>query len=240
MKIKSYSYTHPGDRPENQDAYHWQFLGPAQCQAIVCDGLGGHMGGRLASAIGIEALSQWHTEDLPSSDDVILWMSQANQKILNTRTDANQMKTTAVAMYLKDRGVIWGHIGDTRLYHFYNGELAHYTEDHSTAQLAIKMGEIQSRSDIPYYNGRSGLFRVIGDNNIQPEIHEPIRLQEGIHAFLLCSDGLWERLREDEILFDLHKAASPEEWVFLLRCRATLRKNTDVDNNTAIAIWIEV
>ena len=51
--------------------------------------------------------------------------------------------------------------------------------------------------------------------------------------------GVWERLLEDEIMLDLHKAATAEEWVYLLRCRAMMRKSTDVDNNTAIAIWIK-
>ena len=87
--------------------------------------------------------------------------------------------------------------------------------------------------------GRSKLFRVIGDDEIKPQLHAPITLSPGDHAFLLCSDGLWERLLEDEIMLDLHKAATAEEWVYLLRCRAMMRKSTDVDNNTAIAIWIK-
>ena len=62
----------------------------------------------------------------------------------------------------------------------------------------------------------------------------------GFHAFLLCSDGLWERLQEDEIMIELHKAPNPEQWLFGLRTRALMRKNTDVDNNTAVAAYITV
>lgn len=241
MKIESYSYTHPGNRAENQDSLQWRQLGPEQCLAVVCDGLGGHKGGSVASAIGVSHLTGWEIgAKLPEESEIVQWMNDANQEILDTRSDASQMKTTAVALYISGQNAIWGHIGDARLYHYYNGELADYTEDHSVGQLAVKMGDLQSRSDIPYFSDRSKLFRVIGDETIQPEIHKPISLQPGKHAFLLCSDGLWERLNEDEILLDLHKAASVEEWLFLLRCRATLRKNTDVDNNTAIVTWIEV
>lgn len=241
MKIESYSYTHPGDRAENQDSYQWRQFGPEQCMAVVCDGLGGHRGGSIASAIAASHLSRWQNgRSLPEQSDIVQWMNGANREILETRSDANQMKTTAVALYISGQRAIWGHIGDSRLYHYVNGELADYTEDHSIGQLAIKMGEIQSRTDIPRHDDRSKLFRVIGDDTVQPEIHKPIILQPGKHAFLLCSDGLWERLNEDEIMLDLHKASSAEEWLFLLRCRAMLRKNTDVDNNTAIVIWIEV
>ena len=166
-------------------------------------------------------------------------MNEANRNILATRANANQMKTTAVALYLYKNQAVWAHIGDSRLYHFHNGVLADYTEDHSLAQLSIKMGELHSRSEIPSFEGRSKLFRVIGDDEIKPQLHAPITLSSGEHAFLLCSDGLWERLLEDEIMLDLHKAATAEEWVYLLRCRAMMRKSTDVDNNTAIAIWIK-
>lgn len=241
MVIQSYSYTHPGDRAENQDSYQWRQLDREQCMAVVCDGLGGHKGGSIASAIGVSNLTRWEAgAQLPSENDIIQWMNQANSEILKTRSDSNQMKTTAVALYISGQNAIWGHIGDSRLYHYYDGELLDYTEDHSIGQLAIKMGEIRSRSDIPSHADRSKLFRVIGDDTIQPEVHKSIFLQPGKHAFLLCSDGLWERLNEDEILLDLHKSCSAEEWLFLLRCRAILRKSTDVDNNTAIAIWIEV
>ena len=191
-------------------------------------------------SIGVKALSQWQADEaLPSGETILAWMNEANRNILATRANANQMKTTAVALYLYKNQAVWAHIGDSRLYHFHNGVLADYTEDHSLAQLSIKMGELHSRSEIPSFEGRSKLFRVIGDDEIKPQLHAPITLSPGDHAFLLCSDGLWERLLEDEIMLDLHKAATAEEWVYLLRCRAMMRKSTDVDNNTAIAIWIK-
>ena len=65
-------------------------------------------------------------------------------------------------------------------------------------------------------------------------------LDKGFHAFLLCSDGLWERLQEDEIMLDLHRATNPEQWLFDLRARAESRKHTDVDNNTAVALYVMV
>ena len=65
-------------------------------------------------------------------------------------------------------------------------------------------------------------------------------LEPGQHAFLLCSDGLWERLHEDEILLDLHKSKTPDQWLYNLRCRAEMRKFTEVDNNTAVAVFVTV
>ena len=240
MVIEGYWYTNIGSRSENEDSCVYFSPGPDQYCAVICDGLGGHGGGKAASSIGVKALSQWQADEaLPSGETILAWMNEANRNILATRANANQMKTTAVALYLYKNQAVWAHIGDSRLYHFHNGVLADYTEDHSLAQLSIKMGELHYRSEIPSFEGRSKLFRVIGDDEIKPQLHAPITLSPGDHAFLLCSDGLWERLLEDEIMLDLHKAATAEEWVYLLRCRAMMRKSTDVDNNTAIAIWIK-
>lgn len=240
MIVACYQYTHPGTRRYNEDASALLCLGPEQYCAVLCDGLGGHGGGKDAADLAVDSLTQWQPgEALPSREALMQWMTQANGAILARRPDANQMKTTAVALYIQADTARWGHIGDSRLYHFHNGDLADFTEDHSIAQLAIKLGELPSRRDIPDFAGRSKLFRVLGDEEIKPELSDAVPLAPGEHAFLLCSDGLWERLREDEILLDLHKASTPEEWVFLLRARAQMRKSTDVDNNTAIAIWIK-
>ena len=138
-------------------------------------------------------------------------MNEANRNILATRANANQMKTTAVALYLYKNQAVWAHIGDSRLYHFHNGVLADYTEDHSLAQLSIKMGELHSRSEIPSFEGRSKLFRVIGDDEIKPQLHAPITLSPGDHAFLLCSDGLINEVTDQEIQKEVLDGGSPQE-----------------------------
>ncbi len=92
----------------------------------------------------------------------------------------------------------------------------------------------------PYHPDRNKVLKVLGEDKFTPEIHDPVTLAPGQHAFLLCSDGLWERLHEDEIMLDLHKSQTPDQWLFNLRCRAELRKNTGVDNNTAVAVYVSV
>ena len=141
MVIEGYWYTNIGSRSENEDSCAYFSPGPDQYCAVICDGLGGHGGGKAASSIGVKALSQWQADEaLPSGETILAWMNEANRNILATRANANQMKTTAVALYLYKNQAVWAHIGDSRLYHFHNGVLADYTEDHSLAQLSIKMG----------------------------------------------------------------------------------------------------
>ena len=101
MVIEGYWYTNIGSRSENEDSCAYFSPGPDQYCAVICDGLGGHGGGKAASSIGVKALSQWQADEaLPSGETILAWMNEANRNILATRANANQMKTTAVALYL--------------------------------------------------------------------------------------------------------------------------------------------
>lgn len=239
MQIELFGYTALGNRSENEDTGAYEQFGKDRLYAIVADGLGGHGGGKTASMTVAEALVQCKLEkSLPDEKMITRWLQQANQEILRKRNGPRHMKSTATALFVGDNKAIWAHVGDSRIYYFYNGELVDATNDHSVCQVAVKLGEI-TRDEIPNHPDRSKLLRVIGEDTVSPEIHEAIELKPGWHAFLLCSDGLWERLHEDEIMLDLHKSSTPEQWIYYLRCRAEMRKNTDVDNNTAVAVFIK-
>ena len=239
MQMKIASYTSIGSRAENEDSSAYEQLGPEQMYAVVCDGLGSHGGGQEASRTAVTQLQRMRFAQLPSSQQILEWMRQSNQEILAKRNGPHHMKTTAVALFLDQNRAIWTHIGDSRLYHYHNGRLVDATADHSVCYLAVKMGEI-TRRDIPTHPDKNKVLRALGEERIDPEIHAPITLEPGMHAFLLCSDGLWERLHEDEIMLDLYKSQTPDQWLFHLRCRAELRKHTNVDNNTAVAVYVSV
>lgn len=238
MQIELYKYSAIGNRAVNEDSVYCEKTGPQSACAVVCDGLGGHGGGRDASQIAVAAL-KWEKGGLPSEKELRARFDAANQEIIARRTDPRHMKTTAVTLYIAGNQACWCHIGDSRLYHYYNGELTDYTEDHSVCQIGVRMGDI-TRREIPGHPDRSKILRALGAEEIVPEIHKVITLKKGFHAFLLCTDGLWERLQEDEIMLDLHKAANPEQWIYDLRVRAEARKHTDVDNNTAVALYAMV
>lgn len=239
MHIRFASYTALGNRAENEDSGACEQIGTEQMYAVVCDGLGSHGGGQAASRAAVGQLQRMRFSQLPTEGQIMEWMNQSNQEILRKRNGPRHMKTTAVALFVHKNRAVWAHIGDSRLYHFHNGQLVDATADHSVCYLAVKLGEI-SRRDIPAHPDKNKVLKVLGEDVIAPEIHEPVTLEPGWHAFLLCTDGLWERLHEDEILLDLHRSQTPDQWLFNLRCRAELRKNTNVDNNTAVAVYVSV
>lgn len=240
MNIQIEAYTAPGSRKENEDSFFAERPAPQVAFAAVADGLGGHGGGKAASQIAIQALRACHTNlCLPGQEKIARWLDEANWEILAMRSSPSHMKTTAVFLAVEGNRAIWAHIGDSRLYHFTDGGLDHFTLDHSMCQLAVQLGEI-TRDQIPNHPDRNCLLKVLGEEKITPEFHQAVKLNPGRHAFLLCTDGLWERLVEAEIGLDLQKSATPGEWIDYLRRRAEKRKWTNVDNNTAVAVFVEV
>lgn len=240
MKIEEAAYTHIGYRPENEDCFRCEVRGDQFVYAVVADGLGGHGGGGTASGIAVKYFSQCgQCRELPSEDQINQWMCGSNAEILANHTDACNMKTTVVFLAVSNDLAIWAHVGDSRLYHFHNGKLKDFTRDHSVPQVQVYSGEL-TRDQIPASPDRNKLLRALGNVDLQPEIHSPVRLSPGRHAFLLCSDGFWEYLSDTEIWLDLLKSSSPEEWLMYLRCRGEMRKGTNVDNNTAVAVFADV
>ncbi len=240
MNFDVYGYSAIGTNAENQDNWTSGPMGENGIYAMLADGLGGHGGGKQASQTALQTMLMClDGKMLPSTEDIARWIAKANDNIVKQQKVANQMKTTLVCLYLENNKAVWAHVGDSRLYHYYNGKLEHYTKDHSVCQLAVRMGEI-TRNEIPGHKDRNKLIKVLGDASCSPEVRSEITLDKGQHAFLLCSDGLWERLVEDEIMLDLCKSDTAEQWVNFLRKRAEKRLCKYVDNNTAVAVIVNI
>lgn len=240
MRIDYYHYTNIGTRPENQDNGAVKVFGTTGFSAVIADGLGGHKGGREAANIAVKHLSGfWNGGSVPSDLEIKMALEAANNEIIAERESENQMKSTAVALYVGNNCAKWAHIGDSRLYHFYGDVLEHFTKDHSVAQVQVQLGDI-TREQIPTLPDRSKLLRVLGDSECKPDFSGEICLEQGMHSFLLCTDGLWECLSDNEITLDYNKSRTPKDWVENLVMRAEKKKFTDRDNNTAIAIFAEV
>lgn len=238
MKIQAFGYTDIGDRVENEDSINYEVSGDFVF-GTVCDGLGGHGDGKAASSIAVKYLSQCSKLPvLPNEDDIHRWLEQANQEIFRSRANNYQMKTTVTFACVRDGYAIWSHLGDSRIYHFHNGRLAHFTNDHSVSQIKVVMGEI-TREQIPECSDRSKILRVLGIEEIDAETSHEIPLSEGQNAFLLCSDGFWEYLKDAEIEADLCKSETPEQWINYLRCRKEQRKTDEADNNSAVAFFVD-
>lgn len=239
ISVYTYVYSDIGNRKENEDTAEL-YVYKKNMVAVVADGLGGQGDGKAASELVCRQLLKCGAQDEFVSREVLSKaFAEANEALLRKQENSFHMKTTAVCLCIQDNRAIWAHIGDSRLYHFYNGELCECTLDHSISQLAVTMGEIR-REDIPKHPGRSRLYHAMGTKGEEPEIHSPLFMEKGRHAFLLCSDGFWEYLTDRDITEDLHRSKTAREWVLLLRDRIKSRCDENHDNNSAIAVILEV
>lgn len=246
MELDSYQYTNTGGRPYNEDRAGCR-VKDSEGIFLVADGLGGHQGGAQASSLVADSLlNAWEEESgTLSSSHCTRWLEEqvqaANESLINAQQESrNSMKSTLAALVVKDSAAAWCHVGDSRLYYLTGGRLGAVTRDHSVTYKKYLAGEIE-RNEINFDEDRSSLLRVVGDKErCVPELGAPMgggRILPG-DAFLLCSDGFWEYIFDEEVLIDRLKADSAKAWAELMLVRALPRITPGSDNLTLLTVLV--
>lgn len=185
--------------------------------AIVCDGMGGHESGDIASHLVAETvidvfsritenqmewLVEFEPEDLPGSVKRFYVSAQiANARLLQQSEELRMTKgmgTTLVAIhYFKGYAIIL-HVGDSRCYRIRNNSINLLTQDHSFAQSLFNEGAI-SQQELENFEQKNVITRACG---LAPQMKVDIAIHrvEENDIFLLCSDGLWNMVPDDKIL----------------------------------------
>lgn len=237
--IQTAYYTDRGGREDNEDSVLILERGEKVC-AVVADGLGGYGGGEKASALVTEEFAEnWN--GMLSPEILTKLLQRAHEKICEIQTPKCPMKSTAVALTLEPGHIAWAHVGDSRLYHFYNGRLVFQTKDHSSSQIAVELGDIRAE-EIRFHEDRNKVFRALGQSGSVTVDARDLELARGEHAWLLCTDGFWEYVLEREMEETLQEAKTPKEWLEnmkeILQNRLAERGQAENDNNTAAAVWM--
>ena len=220
-------YTNKGGREVNEDS-----LFMTDGAYVVCDGLGGHDSGEVASNCAVKVMSELCSADTPYTPDLInTFYLRANQAVIALK---EQALTTIVGGFIRDGIFYYQSVGDSRLYYFRDNRRLTQTKDDSVCQAAVDLGSMDYE-DIRTSEDRSRLLKVLGND---PELkiirrYDPITMQEG-DAFLVCSDGFWEHVLDGEMEDTLRDAVDAEEWLnVMLRIQYSRAKNHD-DNYTVI------
>ncbi len=231
------SYSDIGGRVCNEDTIRYTLREGRRLCLVVADGLGGHGGGDKASSAAADLICQeWNGR--VEKEAAIALLKEANRKVLSIQTQRCAMKTTVVLLTLSPEQAVWAHAGDSRLYYFKNGDLTFQTRDHSAAQIGVMLGEI-TLDQIRFHEDRNRVLRALGQDDELNVETQTRSLGPGKHAFLLCSDGFWEYVLEDEMEEDLCLAQSPQEWLDLMRRRLMKRIPPNNDNNSAAVVWLD-
>ena len=192
-----------GGRAENQD-----FYGNAQTQfgelIIVCDGMGGHNGGRHAAEVAVQTILDDISKNKDKNPESALKsaIEKANKVIWEesqTNRSLKGMGTTIVALLLTPENAISCHVGDSRIYQVRNGEILFRTFDHSHVFEMVKAGLITEEQ--ARLSEKSNIItRALGIRpTVEIDITDNLSYQKG-DRFLLCTDGICGAIPESELV----------------------------------------
>lgn len=235
--------TKRGGRDHNEDYIRKATYGD-QCCLILCDGLGGHACGEVASKLVAESVANAFESRGYSKDFLKEAFEQAQKDLLaeqEKRDLRDSMKTTLVVLVITPELIQWAHIGDSRLYRIYeNGTKYQRTRDHSLVQILCDTGEIQE-SEIREHEDRNKLLRAMGAKWGNKTYDVSAVLERGeSQAFVLMTDGFWEYVYEEEMLDANRKADTAQAWLSAMEQFVLKRADmTKTDNYSAIVVRVE-
>jgi serine/threonine protein phosphatase PrpC len=197
---KSTAVSHVGKiRQNNQDS------GYAGAQLfVVADGMGGHAGGDVASAIALKRVMEADRQYASAADAEFALqsaLSAANTMLAETvfeHPELTGMGTTVSAIMRSGSQIAIAHIGDSRIYLLRDGTLKQITADHTFVQRLVDSGRI-TPEEAAVHPRRSVLMRVLGDVDAAPEIDTTVFDVLPGDRWLLCSDGLSSYVSDDKI-----------------------------------------
>ncbi|MGB7340224.1 MAG: PP2C family serine/threonine-protein phosphatase [Phototrophicaceae bacterium] len=213
---------------------------------IVADGMGGHQEGEKASAITARTLAtellnrvyapllkgvDMNDPDQPTIVEVMVdSVQKANEAVRKSVADGG---TTLTAVVVRGEAAHIAHVGDSRAYWISdNQSIDKITRDHSVVERLIELGQI-TREESEYHEQRNVLYRAIGQNeDVEVEIHRKRLVSNS--ALLICSDGLWNMVNDNDILEIVKNSQDPQDACSKLIALANAHGGTD--NITAILI----
>lgn len=182
-------------RTAQEDSHDFAVLTPNGDVFVVCDGMGGHVGGKQASSIAVKSIIDYlkkerYPQPLQALNDALQY---ANMQILgytNKHPELKGMGTTVCIVLLQDSEAYIAHVGDSRIY-LYLGkekELHRITKDHSFVQTLVDAGQITDE-EAEHHPNKNRILKALG---IKPDLAPTFDkvLPKNGDVFLICSDGL--------------------------------------------------
>ncbi len=235
MRFLYDSYSDIGKRDKNEDSF-------LVCEregaliAAVADGLGGCRGGEVASAFAVDELKQRFEAN--AALDLGKALEEINSGLLLKQRELGmKMKTTICAVLINAEHTVAANIGDSRIYAFKDDRIVFQSTDHSVAQMCVDLGEITPEG-IRTHEDRCILTRSLGSKqDIRADI--TVLDNSSYDSLLICSDGFWGGVVEQQMCSALEQSETPGEWLGTMRKLCGTEINSDNDNNTAVVINIK-
>lgn len=193
-------------RQNNEDA--WMAL-KEPFFYVLADGMGGHLAGEVASHEAVFGLCEivtnlWeHSQEVSFHDmrkAIRLAIEQVNRRVFKKSRSEPALKgmgTTLCCVYFHPKGVIYAHVGDSRIYRLRNRRFEQLTKDHSLCRELVDQGQLTEKQ-APDFMYRNIITRAIGT---EPAVEPSVHLSDIIEGdlYLMCSDGLSDLLSTREM-----------------------------------------
>ncbi len=237
--MKAVHYSHQGQRDNQEDAY-----GFTERAYLVCDGVGGHEKGEVASNFVVDFLKSElpKLEQLTKANlqELVLDAQKALNAHVQTQPEGLGMGTTFAGVFKSEQALFVAHLGDSRVYWVKpKSQQIWHTWDHSMVGNLMQMGEI-SREEGRFHPQGNRISKAIIANAenklVKPDIAKITEYEAG-DLFFICSDGVTESWSEFELLdllCDTSKSIQEKLNIIQEKCVAESK-----DNNTAILIEVE-
>ncbi|MBL8189958.1 MAG: Stp1/IreP family PP2C-type Ser/Thr phosphatase [Acidobacteria bacterium] len=223
-------------RENNEDNARFQTTTKASLM-VVADGVGGHSAGEEASRLAVESICQRFFDSSDAINDALREaFAEANQAIFRaaqSRFDWQGMGTTATALVISNGQAFAAQVGDSRLYLVRDERIYQLSEDHSAVMEMVRMG-VMTLAEAEGHEDRNIILRALGT---KPEVavtvwEKPFPVRVG-DRFVLCTDGLFDLVSDEEIKTILTAAPADQSTGDICRQLVELAKaNGGYDNIT--------
>jgi serine/threonine protein phosphatase PrpC len=235
-----------GGREENQDRVSTA-VGEHAALLVVVDGMGGHANGARAAEVTqqvvLEAFAQVTQPLFDPMGFLHITLGRAHEEVVKLGAHLSieqRPRATCAICIVQQRATWWAHVGDSRLYHLRRGALVSRTRDHSHVELLLREGLITAEQ-AQVHPMRNFVECCLGGDPILPDMTLARRRPlEPNDVLLVCTDGMWGGLKDDEIAGELSAPAVPlREKLLELGERAIVRTGAASDNTSAAALrWL--
>ena len=241
-----YSYlTDPGKiREHNEDSVTIVKNDSGEVLMAVCDGMGGHKGGEIASSIAVANIGKrfLNTSSVGTKVEAISCIkevvSEANVSLYKytlEHPESSGMGTTVVLALLTSEFLLFGNIGDSSGYVVKDNKLHKITSDHTLVNLLVKSGEL-TEEEAKNHPRKNVLMRALGANmTVEMDIFD---VETDVDGIFLCSDGLTNMLEKEQVEKVLDSSLTIDEKLQKLILKCNNRGGTD--NITVAYLNMEV
>jgi PPM family protein phosphatase len=233
-----------GGRDDNQDKAT-ALVAEQVALLLVIDGMGGHAEGARAAQLAQKVLvDAFQNAALPLLDPLgflHLSLGRAHEEVvrLGLHLPLEQRPRATCAMCVVQKNTAWwAHIGDTRIYHVRRGALLQRTRDHSHVELLLREGLI-TPDQVRAHPMRNFVECCLGGDPVLPDmsISTCLKLEVG-DTLLVCSDGLWGSVSDEEIVVALGGTQPLRDNLLSLGKQAVQRAGAASDNTSAAALRV--